>query len=386
LEPQRTIGRAGQSIPGYYVWQPAGTPVAIHLDLEVVDRLLNEALTGFGAIPRRGAEVGGILIGASGDGIVRIDDFQPVPCEYKRGPSYLLSESDRRAFEAAYQALTPAPGLARYAVGYYRSNTRDPAVFGDEDRELCSRYFPPPSNVALLIKPYTSKITTAGFLTYQNGRLPDTSPLEFPLRRWELAGEEAPQRRPLGESKSRGFDRAPQQQPQAPSRDTERFFAEPEPQVYAEPEPVPEPAEERPYAVTADPQLRKRRGWMWLPMSFIFLLLGVVLGFQAALTWNPHGTAGAADPYALSLAVTTDGDSLHVGWDRQAAAIRTAENGRLEISDGNNPPKVVDLSSSVLQTGSVTYRRLSDKVRFRMELSMKDHTTLAQTVDWAPGK
>lgn len=382
MEPLQKTGPADQAVPGYYVWQVPGSPM-IHLDLEVVDRLLNEALTGFGAIPRRGAEVGGILIGAIENGIVRIDDFQPVPCEYKRGPSYQLSEADQRAFDDAYQVLKPAPGLTTYAVGYYRSNTREAAVLGDEDREICQRYFPPPANVVLLIKPYTTKVSTAGFLTYQNGKLPDTSPLEFPLRRWELAGEQPPARRPLGEARPRSSERPARAAAPPPSREAENFFGDPPPPTYVEPESVPEPEAERPYAVTAGARAHRQRSWVWFPLSFIFLLFGVLLGFLAAVNINPHSSTNSSeDAYSVSLAVTENDDSLHVRWDRQAPAIRAAERGVLEITDGNNPTKIVDLSTTTLKTGSVIYRHLTPAVRFRLQLFMKGHTVVTENINW----
>src|ERR1700685_857561 len=89
----------------YYIWSPPGKHVAIHLHLDVLDRMGSEVMRGCGAVPKRGAEVGGVLIGtveaASGDDptIVRVEDFQPVECEYKRGPSYLFTDGEKATFE-----------------------------------------------------------------------------------------------------------------------------------------------------------------------------------------------------------------------------------------------------------------------------------------------
>ena len=71
----------------YFVWEVPGKPIRVHLHLEVVDRVAAEAMRGFGAVPKRGAEVGGVLIGTIEPGdpsIVRIEDFEPVECDYKR--------------------------------------------------------------------------------------------------------------------------------------------------------------------------------------------------------------------------------------------------------------------------------------------------------------
>src|SRR5690348_16897933 len=90
-----------QAAPGYYVWQAPGVPVTIHLRLDVVDRLNTDIMRGFGLVPKRGAEVGGVLVGTVESGkntIVRIEDFEPVPCRYARGPSYLLTEPEAVLF------------------------------------------------------------------------------------------------------------------------------------------------------------------------------------------------------------------------------------------------------------------------------------------------
>src|SRR5437899_12667722 len=93
-----------QGVPGYYVWAAPGRSVVVHLHLDVVDRILIDVMRGFGAVPKRGAEVGGVLLGRIEKGdpsVVWIEDFVLVACEYKRGPSYLLTRDDLNAFEEA---------------------------------------------------------------------------------------------------------------------------------------------------------------------------------------------------------------------------------------------------------------------------------------------
>ena len=82
---------ATQAVPGYFVWQVPGQPVVVHLRLDVVDRMGADILRGFGAVPKRGAEVGGVLIGIDRSPamspLVRIEDFEPIPCTLCRaGP------------------------------------------------------------------------------------------------------------------------------------------------------------------------------------------------------------------------------------------------------------------------------------------------------------
>ena len=366
------------SVPGYYVWSAPGKSVSVHLQLDVIDRLSGDVMTGFGAVPKRGAEVGGILIGSIDGDVVKVDDFEPVACEYRRGPSYLLSDSDASSFQDLYDRVRASPGKEQYAVGFYRSNTREQTTLTEEDRELCNRYFPGPSQVVLLIKPYASKVSTAGFITYESGQLEDETPLEFPFRRYELEGTSPPARRPLSErgmrSESSAVMRSPGPAYEAPV-ETER--SEPHAPIANVPE------MERPYAVTAETRSARRKGWAWVPLSFTFLMLGLAIGFFAAFSLFPKGPQpNTGDPYSLALSVEASDDNLHVKWDRQAAAIRAAQHGVLEITDGKYV-KTVDLDATQLQNGSVIYRHLSDKVNFKLEVFPRDKVSVDQRVDWS---
>lgn len=384
-----------ENVPGYFVWQVPGKAVSVQLNLEMIDRLSTVVMTGFGAIPRRGAEVGGILVGSIDGSVVHIDEFEAVPCSYKRGPSYLLSEADSAAFGEAWEKWKPRPGKTQYAVGYYRSNTRDQAALSEEDRGICEKYFPPPSNVMLFIKPYASKTSSAGFITYENGKLEDASALEFPFRRHEIEGTAAPARRPLGEPRpdhpprERRPDHRPEPrqesdyQPAAPpvrAINESRYMPD---QGYTPPPPL-HAEMERPYNAGTDSRSRSR-GWAWIPLSFIFLLLGVFLGFQMALSIYPSNArpklAPGEDPFTLGLSVTHADENLHVKWERQAPAIRAAERGLLTIKDGEYN-KQVQLDTIQLQNGSVIYHKLSNRVQFKVEVYPKDNVTVSELVEW----
>src|SRR5580704_1770872 len=111
-----------QGASGYYVWEAEGKSFEVHVSLDVIESLGVEIMRGFGAVPKRGAEVGGLLLGSIERGaetIVRIEDFEPVPCGYTRGPSYLLAPGEREVFNGAVEGLRPDAGSnAHYAVGY----------------------------------------------------------------------------------------------------------------------------------------------------------------------------------------------------------------------------------------------------------------------------
>jgi hypothetical protein len=360
-------------IPGYYVWEVPGKSISIQLSLDVVDRLQQDVIRGFGAVPRRGAEVGGVLLGSSeGEGsVVRIEDYELIPIEYKRGPSYLLSEEDVQAFEASLEQLRNGNEKPR-PIGYFRSHTRDGVGLGDEDRDLLSKHFPEPETIVLLIRPFGTKPSIAGFYFKEDGAFQDGPPLqEFSFRRKDLAPEEAPR------AQAPPF-RAPRNVPsrrEMPRVEPER----PAPSFLQRSAPVEVEANTAP--ITATKPVPKKGGF-WIPLSFVFLLLGVLLGFQAALTMRPRSQSGA-DPYNVSLTVSQSGNDLQLKWDRQSVAIHAAQKGILTIEDGTLTSKPTELSASELQSGSVVvYPHSTNVVKFRLELIMKDRDRLIETVEW----
>lgn len=363
MEPLRLNTDLDSQAPGFYVWEVADKKVSIHLHYDVIDRLLMEVMRGFGSVPRRGAEVGGLLLGSSEltDRLtVKIEDYDPVPCSYMNGPSYLLSERDLHEFADSHDRWSSGPDRRIYAVGYYRSHTRDGMSLLPDDLSLMKKYLPPPKSVALLIKPFATKVSLAGFFFWEDGSMQTESTyLEFPFRRKELGGGVA------------GLDRLESGKSSEATADEERPAStedDSDPGDIAKPSPrVPKP------------ESFTRKGWVWIPLSFIFLFLGVLLGFQAALSLQKKTQSESMlDPYSLALSVSKSDDSLNIRWDRQAPAIRGAQRGVLLITDGSYR-KQLDLDPSQLQIGSVIYRRVSGNVAFRLEVVTRDRTSVVET-------
>ena len=367
------MGSPTQGASGYYVWEAEGKSFQVHVSLDVIESLGVEIMRGFGAVPKRGAEVGGLLLGTVERGaetVVRIEDFDPVPCGYTRGPSYLLSEEEREVFENAAEGLRPDSSEGNYAVGFFRSHTREGLALAPEDIELMDRCFPGPANVALLVKPFATKASTAGFFFREDGVFQETTPLEFPFRRRELLGEEPPERRPLADRGSRGRGRALMQPSARTSREepaAEGAALEPESPGYA-------------YATTL-PKRARLGGWMWFPLSFIFLLLGVALGYWAALGMNPRAAISGVPQYSLDLAAKKSGDGLTVEWNGDSPVIRNADRGVMEVHDGGYS-KAVDLDASQLRGGKLAFQNSSDTVSFHLTVYLNSRLSISETFDW----
>src|SRR5262249_43092444 len=157
------------------------------------------------------------------------------------------------------------------------------------------------------------KPSVAGFYFKENGAFQSGSPLlEFSFRRKDLAPDETAQ------------EQSPPERPPIAIPPRERPTPPPlENAQRVERWPVQSPPAEAAESVDAaasGPKSRPRRRWIWFPLSCIFLLLGVLLGFQAALTLRPKSLGGNSDPYNIALSVTKSGNDLQLKWDRQSAA------------------------------------------------------------------
>jgi hypothetical protein len=392
-----------------YVWQVPGKPVAVHIPLTIIDRLSVELMRGYGANPKRSPELGGVLIGSIEEGtptIVRVQDFELVPCQYRRGPSYTFTEEDCGPFELA--------GTRTDGIGYFRSHTRDGLALGAEDIELLDHFFAGPHTVALLVKPFATKVSQAGIFIREDGTFPAVTPLEFPFRRQELM-ERRPRLRDLDPSSPRSRSRYQQEgapgaavapdaipgsaMPGSPVQsDPGQGNATPgnaganagafpnggPPYSAAQPSPVSQPgAQYNPAtepAIGLAPPLTKKR-WMWLPLSFVFLLLGLGLGFQAALTYGSRPMNLTGTDFSLSLAVTRTDQTLTLRWDKQAPAVRAAKRGVLEIEE-EGISKPVDLDAAQLQNGTLIYRNVSDDVRFKLSVFPQEGLSVSQSAEW----
>jgi len=140
---------------GWVVWEVPGKPIIVRLSFDVVSRIGLAVWEGFKSLPRRGLETGGLLIGNRQDCgsqvLVEIADFEAVESEHAAGPSYLLSEPDRRLLELRIAAHGTS-GRKLHVVGFYRSHTRTGFGMTLEDEYLFSNYFRKPSDVFLLIR------------------------------------------------------------------------------------------------------------------------------------------------------------------------------------------------------------------------------------------
>jgi hypothetical protein len=185
--PVESIG-APTGAASFYRWEVAGKPIAILFSLDLMDRLEREVLESFKAVTKRGSEIGGVLGGrvvAGSAPTVIVEQFEPVECDYSRGPLYLLSDEDKVRMKQALERVSRAGGGVSVA-GFFRSNTRRELVLDEEDQAVAKEFFSDPNNVFLLVRPFAMKPSAGGFFFWEGGQLPEETYQQFPFKRAEL--------------------------------------------------------------------------------------------------------------------------------------------------------------------------------------------------------
>ncbi len=375
--------------PGYHVQELPGSGLIIQLKLELVDRVLAEVMAGFGAVPRRGAEVGGMLIGRLEVGsrtTVWIEDFEAIPCQHKRGPSYLLSEPDLTLFRSTVEDCAARDGKIR-PVGFYRSHTRDGCSIGEDDRRLCAKLFPPPNGIVLIVRPFAAKVSVGGFIGYEAELLTDWPADTFPFRRLELEGGTPARRKPLSEARLR-LERALGEDNGSKGNgagrhadDGHSLFPQP---VFSFGGYIDPGTSDRTGTVPVEARRSRSRLWIWAPLCFLFLAIGIILGFAASRTTGATPWALLqADPYQLGLTATRHEKSILIHWNRESSPIRRASGAELVIYEGGLS-KIVHLRPSELRTGSVIYHSSGAPALIRLEALVTDHSVVSESISWKP--
>ena len=318
---------------GWLVWESPGKPVSVRLSPDVAGRLAMAVREGFKALPRRGLETGGLLIGTRREGgypvIVEVDDFEPVESEHAAGPAYLLSPADRSLLEARIAARQAARGNSSI-VGFYRGHTRRDFAIAEEDAFLFSTYFREPSDVFLLIKPGEGGSPIGGFVIREEGKvLSDTPYVQFRLE--GMISIPASRETPVRAT----------EESQAPVRAVRTI-------------PPPAPRE----------KTWKARRTIW-PVAAGVMALAAALFFGIRMRHPDSIPAKPGLPLALN--VTSVGNSLRLSWDHQLP--RDSGHAILWIKDGQEEKELrLELDAKQLSAGSVVYWPRHSDVDFRFEL------------------
>jgi hypothetical protein len=155
------------------------TANSFNFSASAMEGIAREVLNAYNILPRRGVEVGGVLLGRYEGSQVSVEDYEPVTSEHRWGPSYILSEADLRGLEETI-ASNEAGFAGLRPVGFYRSHTRSSLPCDDRDRGLFDRFFPDVNALFLLLRPNHQQSIVAAYFRRVEGRLaPIADPRPF---------------------------------------------------------------------------------------------------------------------------------------------------------------------------------------------------------------
>ena len=327
-------------------WSESERKFAIHVPPDVIRRLGAECWIGFKRVPRRGLEIGGILLGRTetGDDITTfwIDGFEQVESEHRSGPSYVLSESDFSHLQEAIKKNKSA------SLGIFRSQTRsEQLTLQEPDVNLFGRCFETSSAVFLMLGPVPG---IAAFFAQADGSLKCIHQFALPSSRMStMAGKTAPVSQP--------------EQPRVLAL-TE---AQPcDPPVEHDEKPTEKPAILVVPKAAVSKTVVNKASWM-----VAAIVAALVLAASASMTLKaPKPLLAAPDrkpPEYLHLTVERAGSALRLLWDQNSSTVHAAARAVLHIEDGNAQTDR-DLGPPQLSAGSITYEPKSPDVTFRMDV------------------
>ncbi len=330
----------------HYVWTPPGAAGSILLAFDVIDGMLPEVLRAFGAVPKRGLEVGGLLLGTRDGNSVTIDGFQFIECEHRFGPGYEFTDEDRARFDAAVAAA------GARAVGLFRSHTGDGFGPTGGDQALADRHFPDANAAVLLIKPYATKVSQAGFFPRIGARLAAETPLEFPFSRKLLGG--GPSRRPSREGAESESDPVPA--------------------------PPPPPRADSPAAAPPPVPSSSRRA-AWWAAALLGMALSGAAGFQAARVFPLDADEAA---YRFSLEAVPKDRNLEIRWKPNSPVLRPAIGAELRFRAATGS-KTVPIDLDQLRYGLAIYGEIPQTpLRVELEVRHVSGVTVKETHDFSP--
>jgi hypothetical protein len=282
-----------------------------------------ESSIAFEKVPRRGLEIGGILLGRTEtEGNLTtfwVDGFRPVESEHRWGPSYVLSDPDFARLREEMDRCGSG------CVGIYRSQTRARRLALDVwDVKVFGQCFPTGNALLLMLAPALGK---AAFFSRADADLKCVRELGLPAT--------IRLRRDPSTRQNRQHNRSTWS--------------------------LPAPAAEVPARLGAK---AKTRSWYSTALIALLLLGAGASGLSAFLSQRAARSLTA--PKVVDLKVQPVGSSLHVRWDPNSPALRGAARVVLHVQDGDYRSDR-DLAPSEVRSGSTTYASKSDEVFLRID-------------------
>ena len=329
-------------------WDSPDAKQRVILGPSLVHYLRQAAIEAFLAIPRRGVEIGGLLLGQvrqeTNSTVFEIAAVEDVPCEHRFGPSYVLDDPDRShlAELLARQQRSAGPPV----IGLYRSYTGREARLDDHDQELIHAFFPQAHLACLLLQPLSMQKCAAGFRFWRNGELlsePACAP--FPFEAGHMKQE-----MPVMEAEV----------PETRATVIPVIEAEPEPPIRVRPA---YRRVERRYEPEDEEVTRNQR-----PRGILLpLVCGILLGIGAVAGYQIWKVSRGPQFAQVHLDAKLSAREWLLAWDPAATAVAHATRGVLSVTDGSDLQNFA-LTPADLRGGRYGYTPAHPDVLFQLRL------------------
>src|ERR1700678_1945838 len=410
-------------------WRVPQFSRAIEYPFEVMEEIRAFTCDNLLQLSHGGNEVAGVLFGTRRDDLIRILTWRPIACEHKEVQGLQLSYHDRMNLAVQVEMARRTPDLKDLRpVGWFVSHSRGAVSLSPADVEIYNSFFPESWQVMLVICPQGSSRAQAGFFareaedklqseaSYQCfdlgplGLAPDATETEAhpalalppvqPVPAVDLATPDPPAEdshtqyapAPIAESISPvDVITSPEPTEPVPAESSEPAppipaeISEPAPAVpamLAEPAPLAPPMLPAPVPLVRaavasrrsfDPpsfetpafespsfevteQVPTHERWLWAIPILLALGIAAFLLYQRRLP-----SPGAS----IALHAVAEAQTVQLAWDGTSHAVRDAERGEIEISDGGKSSQV-SLTADQLQAGKLSYLPQSSDVSFVM--------------------
>ncbi len=340
MNGKAAIPESVAAAPQHYLWWFPGSPIMVHLDLRVVERL-HEQLREM----RQEGVRQGLLFGRHLGTTTEILDFQPV---------FGQELSEAVAMRAQEQS-------DRQLVGYYRSEAGGMLRPNENDLSLLELHFPKTYQVFLLIQSNGFGPPSATFFFHGGDlQIPDVALLEFPFDAGLLSMEE---RQRIKRSRQPAMEQG-----------VVKSAALPE--------------------AHSAPKSRIRRA-TWLLFAVVLVALGVptaawLFRNQLSRAWSAFQAAQpAASPsrtgsvYSMSLRARRQNGDLELTWDRESEVVRAAVSGMLSVLDGELRLQI-PLDAAQVRSGSVLYVPSTDRIQIQFTVTTPERASTESVMVLVP--
>jgi hypothetical protein len=325
-------------------WDAPDGACSIALDSNLMEDLRQRTIGAYTSLPKRGAEIGGFLFGqVRRDGAIafEIDTCEEIPCEYRFGPSYRLSESDYRRLSERIAQLRHDG--CRPVIGLYRSYTGRDIALDQTDQELVRHLFPHEHVVLLLLQPISPEKCIARFQFASEGEL-------------AVEGAYAPFLFEPSQLKVETLDE-PEPPEVAPAGPLSADPAEP-PRPMLAPLPSHVARRVRLHDDEAPPAVQRSH-----PLSLLlWCVLAVVAGAVGYQLWMLEHQPRWAP---LGMEARVSARDVQLSWNSTAPAIQQASQGVINVTDGSLQNQI-PLTAAQLHAGKFHYAASNDDVLFRL--------------------